>query len=64
MAEVSCIVLVDVGGRLEQEIDKERAIILFYREKLKETVLCLSREFRVGQSVQELDKHLLCVGSL
>lgn len=32
MPEVSYIVLVDVGGRLEQEIEKERAIILFYCE--------------------------------
>jgi hypothetical protein len=27
-------------------------------------VLCLTREFWVGQTVQELDEHLLCVGSL
>jgi hypothetical protein len=64
MSEVSCIVLVYVGGRLEQEVEKKRAIILLYREKLEETVLCLPREFRVSQSVEELDKHLLCVGSL
>ena len=64
MPKVSCIVLVDVGGRLEQEVEKERAIILLNREKLEETVLCLPREFWVGQTVQELDEHLLCVGSL
>lgn len=55
VAEVSCIVLIDVGGRLEQEVEKESAIILLDREELEETVLSLTREFRVGQTIQELD---------
>ena len=64
VAEVSCIVLVDVGGRLEQEVEEESAIILLDSEKLEEAVLCFPREFWVGQTIQELDEHLLCVGSL
>jgi len=64
VAEVSRIVLVDVGGRLEQEVEKESAIILLYCEELEETVLCLTREFRIGQTIQELYQHLFCVRSL
>ena len=64
VAEVSRIVLVDLGGRLEQEVEEESAIILLDCEELEEAVLCLTREFRVCQAIQELDEHLLCVGGL
>ena len=59
--EVPCIVLVNVGGRLEQEVEKECAIILLDCEELIETMLCLPRIFQVSQTIQELDEHLLCV---
>ena len=40
MAKVSRIVLVDVGGRFEKEVEEDSAIILLDIEKLEETVLC------------------------
>ena len=40
VAKVSRIVLVDVGGRFEKEVEEESAIILLDSEKLEETVLC------------------------